>query len=374
MAAQLPPILRQYDRLAAVAVLAVLLLSLLYLIFAGLQQTQEVQDYAGTVALKQPTKATLKSADLTDARKLLDFTAAPPKTALLTVRTDPDAPNLCTPERRLLCVACAKPIKWETKLCPFCKGQQPAEQKIDIANADSDGDGLPDKWENDHGLNPQDPSDAETDLDQDGFTNIEEFLAKTDPANPKSHPPYVSRMKLAGIDGTKLRLRVVDKMELPSTKDAAGKVVRHYQVVFVQVDEEGSEQTGAIRVEEGELVKNSGFRFVAYHEKPRKQIAVGANKQVRFINVSTIELERVADGKRIETVFKDPVNPDWPGDPLIEQRATIEFDLPDTESVTVAPNGSFTVKGEGFTVTVIDPEKKLVRIKENASGKSFDLQ
>ena len=72
MASELPPILRQYDRLAAVAVLAILLLSLLYLIFAGLRQTQEVQEYDGTVALKQPTKADLQPVSLEKERKLIE--------------------------------------------------------------------------------------------------------------------------------------------------------------------------------------------------------------------------------------------------------------------------------------------------------------
>ncbi len=49
---------------------------------------------------------------------------------------------------------------------------------------DSDGDGIPDKWEQDNGLNPNDPSDALRDNDKDGSTNIEEFQNGTDPNNP----------------------------------------------------------------------------------------------------------------------------------------------------------------------------------------------
>ena len=49
---------------------------------------------------------------------------------------------------------------------------------------DTDGDGMPDKWELDNGLNPNDPSDALLDKDKDGSTNIEEFQNGTDPNNP----------------------------------------------------------------------------------------------------------------------------------------------------------------------------------------------
>lgn len=41
---------------------------------------------------------------------------------------------------------------------------------------DSDNDGMPDSWENSHGLNPNDPNDAGSDRNNDGYTNIEEFV------------------------------------------------------------------------------------------------------------------------------------------------------------------------------------------------------
>jgi pectate lyase len=41
---------------------------------------------------------------------------------------------------------------------------------------DSDHDGMPDDWELELGLDPLDPSDGNGDLDQDGYTNIEEYL------------------------------------------------------------------------------------------------------------------------------------------------------------------------------------------------------
>jgi len=41
---------------------------------------------------------------------------------------------------------------------------------------DSDRDGMPDGWEVDHGLNPNDASDSKKDRDGDGYTNVEEYV------------------------------------------------------------------------------------------------------------------------------------------------------------------------------------------------------
>ena len=44
------------------------------------------------------------------------------------------------------------------------------------AYKDSDNDGMPDEWESKNGLNPKDASDASADKNNDGYTNIEDFL------------------------------------------------------------------------------------------------------------------------------------------------------------------------------------------------------
>jgi hypothetical protein len=46
---------------------------------------------------------------------------------------------------------------------------------------DTDGDGMPDEWEKQYGLNPNDPTDAQKDCNGDGYTNIEKYINGINP-------------------------------------------------------------------------------------------------------------------------------------------------------------------------------------------------
>jgi hypothetical protein len=56
--------------------------------------------------------------------------------------------------------------------------------RVVFGGADSDGDGIPDDYEIAHGMNPNNPTDAQADFDHDGLTNLQEFQLGTDPRNP----------------------------------------------------------------------------------------------------------------------------------------------------------------------------------------------
>lgn len=55
-----------------------------------------------------------------------------------------------------------------------------------LPDPDSDGDGMPDSWENANGLASGSAADANLDADHDGMTNLHEYLAGTDPQDAAS--------------------------------------------------------------------------------------------------------------------------------------------------------------------------------------------
>ena len=66
---------------------------------------------------------------------------------------------------------------------------------------DTDGDGLPDYWEEQYNLDPEDPDDAKEDPDQDMSTNIEEYNAGTNPRDGSDFPGQSSTEDSDGEDG-----------------------------------------------------------------------------------------------------------------------------------------------------------------------------
>ncbi|MFW3146516.1 MAG: thrombospondin type 3 repeat-containing protein [Thermoplasmatota archaeon] len=60
--------------------------------------------------------------------------------------------------------------------------------ELDFMDDDDDNDGMPDEWEVKWGFDQFDPSDASQDPDGDGLSNLEEFLAGSDPWVDESEP------------------------------------------------------------------------------------------------------------------------------------------------------------------------------------------
>lgn len=63
---------------------------------------------------------------------------------------------------------------------------------------DSDSDGLPDAWESANGLDPLDPADFADNDDGDRLSNLEEYLAGTDPQDPNSTLRATSAIRTSG--------------------------------------------------------------------------------------------------------------------------------------------------------------------------------
>ncbi len=88
--------------------------------------------------------------------------------------------------------------------------------RVTLPQSDQDADGLPDWWEEQHGLNPSFAGDAQADDDQDGRDNLSEFGASTDPRRSNRTPTLrTTRLRVPERGRAGFLLDVVDSDSPP---------------------------------------------------------------------------------------------------------------------------------------------------------------
>lgn len=91
----------------------------------------------------------------------------------------------------------------DVKKCPLCgkdlkarqKKTEHKEEEIDLSatgTQDKNSNEVPDAWEKANGVYAENNAAIHEDPDGDGFTTYEEYVLKTNPLDPKSHPRYIA--------------------------------------------------------------------------------------------------------------------------------------------------------------------------------------
>jgi hypothetical protein len=283
----------------------VALAGLLMLGFAGFYLVQSIKQTSDDAkaaydsfksGMPRPREA-VEPADLSLAQKAFKELKAPSKLPAL----DPKKKSFLGSERRVFCQkgddsskkeACGRPIPADAEVCPFpdC-GMKQHVAKVEV---DSDGDGLPNDWEKKYGLNPNDSTDADKDADKDGFTNREEFEAKTDPRDPKDHPDYMDSLSVAGA-AQETTLSFWFKDHSP-----AGN--RGTRFSFQMLDKSGNDLKGfntTLRALKDEQIGKTGFFVGEFTKKSEMREIAGSKGLKKPEDVSTLVLVRKADGKKL---------------------------------------------------------------------------
>lgn len=271
---------RHYDRIIAVVVLALLLFSLLYLVLRGMEVQQSLSDdkasfdppttlsNRGKEKLEGEVKAIADKIE-TSQKNIARTQVQVPKARESENDVQPD--DLFTSQARYLCEVCRLPIKMDAKTCTYdtCKKPQTLlakNEKLDLSNVDSDGDGMMDKWELEYGLNPNSPEDADLDLDDDGISNIDECLAKTNPKDPASHPDYKDYMTLVNLEEKFLLLRVVKTSPGGLGLDENGKSIHLTAVDFALLGDDLKTRR-VVTHKPGERIAGTAYRYQTYNAK-----------------------------------------------------------------------------------------------------------
>lgn len=86
-----------------------------------------------------------------------------------------------------------RPVDLFTGLPLFIKSSNP-EKALDLLTDAPVHPPIPNAWWLVNRINPGFANSPERDPDSDGYSNIEEYTAKTDPNNGKEHPPLISKL------------------------------------------------------------------------------------------------------------------------------------------------------------------------------------
>jgi len=322
-----------YDKLILVIVLGAILVSLLVLIFSAVREKKSL---AEDQWLQPPLAGSRqKSLDMAAVYDAIEAVGAPFQIGGWTTR-------MVVAELRVNCVKCNRPIPINAEVCPFlnCKAQQP--KIISAKTKDSDFDGMPDEWENRYGLGIN-IDDAAQDADSDGFSNLEEFNAGTNPKDETSAPPAV----------TKLRLIKAGRIPLPLVFGGAQQLTKTDTLFMVK--NKSTKRDIYVRI--GDMVE--GYKITGYE---KKTVKVNRGTYETEEDVSVLKISK--DGKEFSLALGGK------GGAQGEPAASLIY-LIDNAKMLVKKGDIISLKN--FKYKIVDIGDQIVIVADMQSGAEFTL-
>jgi formylglycine-generating enzyme required for sulfatase activity len=195
------------------------------------------------------------------------------------------------------------------------------ELRSEAAELDQDEDGMPDEWE--RKILREEQGDASGDADQDGYTNLEEYLNQTDPRTPEKNCQvdeeefrgYQEDAVSLSVQGEKAyaehlasqkEKREARKREIISTLKVTLSPSPGVEAKVVLVDLGGEASMEVIRIPSGSFIMGSPPEEEG-QEKERPQHKVNISKPFYLASTPTTALQfRTVMGEEIRTADKTP--------------------------------------------------------------------
>jgi len=337
------PLVRYYDKVVVVVALVILLISLYWLITAGATQKENVNSYMmSKVESLKPTKSDLSAIDKEPYEKALMVVTKP----LRIVEGEDTKPSFLVPEKRQFCVnpLCLKPVAAEAEQCWSCGEKQPKSGRRDPDERPAGG--VPASWLRDMGVSAE--IDVSMDIDDDGFSILEEYNFKTHPKDKSFHPPYAEKLFLKEMKSVRLPLIFSGVNIMPGNVKQlifnwTGKLPRTYWIKENQAIGDTGYTAGTVTVKT---------------EKRENPLTPGISREV---DISTVVVKRKADGKEIVLQVKET-------EKNTDLEATVEFSV-DKLELKLVENQEFTLRDETYRVVELVMLGNVMKIENIANGK-----
>ena len=234
----------------------------------------------------------------------------------------------------------------------------PTEAQAKQAAADASSVAMERAWLKQNGVEPVTllKKDTGQDDDGDGFTNDEELAAGTDPNDPKSHPPYYTKLHMKRLDGEAFPISFDDY----DSKTKKVHVTVHEKSGYGFNGAEG----GARKVEIGQGERIPGAGYTITRLKLRRTTEKDTAKP---LDMSELTLADTQTGKKVTLVRGMPASsPD--------AAAVLNFGNEDKE-IVVRQGETFTLPRDPDTrLEVIDIRPTQVILKVAGTGQTVTVE
>jgi hypothetical protein len=228
----------------------------------------------------------------------------------------------------------------------------PGEQAVKPISPDqTDPAGITIQWKLDNKFPIDDPAVAQTDTDNDGFSNAEEFKESTSPRDPQSRPSLLVKLRVEKYQ--KVPFRVILRGYNPDA--TTGQIIIQLNLLDVKTNK-------TRMVKEGDIIE--GYKVGAFRKKivTRFNPSTGANEQ---IDESELDLINQRLGETVVLIRNKEIESD-------ESFVLLRVDSPQgkVEPPRVVRGEKFKLDGKEYQL--LKPSEKIITIKDLASGKILE--
>lgn len=308
---------------------------------------------------ERPAHEGVPPADMTLFQTVFRKAKAPPKM----IEIDAKKGSFLASSTRIVCKAekdavkdgkpmkgCGRPIPIEVKSCPFCG----VVQDTGITKEEESVRKMR-EWSERYGVDVILKPDVDT--DKDGFTDLEEYEhgvkdgVAYNPKDADSHPDYLDFLFVEGQ---------MKQTFLPFYLQTVSPVPNGWRFNFRDSTKKNAYgQAMVYSVLKDEPIGKTGFVAVKYEKKSEERLVKGSKNLKKSVDVSTVELVRKSDGKKVTARINDKVVP-------MDRQATLAFRLGEGKTFTVKPGDEIELFSRKYSVVSLgdDAKSPMVRIMD----------
>ena len=223
--------------------------------------------------------------------------------------------------------------------------------------------GIPNSWVLDNKLDYTDTGLPGRDTDSDGFTNLEEFLEKTDPRDPSSKPGSWKKLRMVSSKIDKLRTKFVSlptgsldqvaintiSAENPTALSGGTKFYKKGEMI----------KLAEIQSNKKETEKETDLKFIGAKMIKRFNASINADQEI-----PQITLLNTIDNREIELLMGEVKDSPY-------SLASLQDIRPGGKNYELRTGESFSIDGK--TYKLIDVERENAIIADTESGEKYSI-